>query len=48
MKKIGNKDNYTNSIFENIKNVDEYENEYWFHVNYKKFQNIKIEEIFKK
>ena len=28
MKKIGN--NYTNSIFENIKNIDEYRNEYWF------------------
>ena len=28
MKKISN--NYTNSIFENIKNIDEYGNEYWF------------------
>lgn len=30
MKKIGNKENYTNSIFENIKNMDEYGNEYWY------------------
>ena len=30
MKKIGNKDNYTDSIFENIKNIDEYGNEYWY------------------
>ena len=30
MKKIGNKDDYTNSIFENIKNIDEYGNEYWY------------------
>ena len=30
MKKIGDKDNYTNSIFENIKNVDEYGQEYWY------------------
>ena len=30
MKKIGDKDNYTNSIFENIKNIDEYGQEYWF------------------
>ena len=29
MKKIGDKDKYTNSIFENIKNVDEYGQEYW-------------------
>ena len=28
MKKIGNE--YTNSIFENIKYIDEYGNEYWF------------------
>ena len=28
MKKIGNE--YTNSIFENIKHIDEYGNEYWF------------------
>ena len=28
MKKIGNR--YTNNIFENIKHIDEYENEYWF------------------
>ena len=28
MKKI--KDKYTNSIFENIKHVDEYANEYWY------------------
>ena len=30
MKKIGDKDKYTNSTFENIKNMDEYGNEYWF------------------
>lgn len=30
MKKIGDKKNYTNSIFENIKNIDEYGNEYWY------------------
>ena len=30
MKKIGNKEKYTNSIFENIKNIDEYGNEYWY------------------
>lgn len=30
MKKIGDKENYTNSIFENIKNIDEYGNEYWY------------------
>ena len=30
MKKIGDKNNYTNSIFENIKNVDEYGQEYWY------------------
>ena len=30
MKKISNKENYTNSIFENIKNVDEYGQEYWY------------------
>ena len=30
MKKIGNKNDYTNSIFENIKNVDEYGQEYWY------------------
>ena len=29
MKKIGDKDNYNNSIFENIKNIDEYGDEYW-------------------
>ena len=29
MKKIGDKENYTNSIFENIKNIDEYGDEYW-------------------
>ena len=28
MKNIG--DNYTDNIFENIKNIDEYGNEYWF------------------
>ena len=28
MKKIGN--NYTNNIFEDIKHIDEYGNEYWF------------------
>ena len=28
MKKIG--DRYTNNIFENIKHIDEYENEYWY------------------
>ena len=28
MKKIGNR--YTNNIFENIKHIDEYENEYWY------------------
>lgn len=28
MKKIGNR--YTNNIFENIKHVDEYGNEYWY------------------
>ena len=28
MKKIG--DRYTNNIFENIKHMDEYENEYWY------------------
>ncbi len=30
MKEIGNKDNYTNSIFEDIKHIDEYRNEYWY------------------
>ena len=30
MKKIGNKNDYTNSIFENIKNIDEYGQEYWY------------------
>ena len=30
MKKIGDKENYTNSIFENTKNIDEYGNEYWY------------------
>ena len=30
MKKIDNKDNYTNSIFESIKNIDEYGKEYWY------------------
>ena len=30
MKKIGDRYNYTNSIFENIKNVDEYGQEYWY------------------
>ena len=30
MKKIGDKENYTNSIFENIKNIDEYGQEYWY------------------
>ena len=30
MKKISDKGNYTNSIFENIKNVDEYGQEYWY------------------
>ena len=30
MKKIGHKENYTNSTFENIKNVDEYGQEYWY------------------
>ena len=29
MKKIGDKENYNNSIFENIKNIDEYGDEYW-------------------
>lgn len=28
MKKIGNK--HTNKIFEDIKNIDEYGNEYWY------------------
>ena len=28
MKKIG--DRYTNNIFENIKHIDDYENEYWY------------------
>lgn len=28
MKKI--EDRYTNNIFENIKHIDEYENEYWY------------------
>ena len=28
MKKI--EDRYTNNIFENIKLIDEYENEYWY------------------
>ncbi len=28
MKKTGDK--YTNNTFENIKNIDEYGNEYWF------------------
>ncbi len=28
MKKIG--DRYTNNIFENIKHIDEYGNEYWY------------------
>ena len=28
MKKIGNR--YTNNIFENIKHIDEYRNEYWY------------------
>ena len=30
MKKIGDKENYTNSIFEDIKNVNEYGQEYWY------------------
>ena len=30
MKKIGNKNDYTNSIFENIKNIDDYGQEYWY------------------
>ena len=29
MKKIGNKNKYTNNIFENIKNIDEFGEEYW-------------------
>ena len=28
MKKIG--DRYTNNIFDNIKHIDDYENEYWY------------------
>ena len=43
MKKI--RDKYTNSIFENIKHVDEYGNEYWYARNFQKFQNIKTGEI---
>ncbi len=35
MKKI--RDKYTNSIFENIKHVDEYGNEYWYARNFQKF-----------
>ena len=43
------KDNYTDNIFENIKNIDEYGNEYWFARNLQKaleykdwrnFQNV--------
>ena len=30
MRKIDDKENYTNNIFENIKNIDEYGEEYWF------------------
>lgn len=30
MKKTGNKNNYTNSIFEKIKNIDDYGQEYWY------------------
>lgn len=30
MKKIGDKNKYTNSLFENMKYIDEYGNEYWF------------------
>lgn len=30
MKKISDKDKYTNSTFESIKNMDEYGNEYWY------------------
>ena len=30
MKKIGNKNDYTNSIFENIKSIDDYGQEYWY------------------
>ena len=37
MKKISNKENYTNSIFENIKNVDEYDKNIGMLVNYKKY-----------
>ena len=35
MKKIGN--NYTNNIFEDIKHIDEYGNEYWFARDLQKF-----------
>lgn len=30
MKKIGNKNDYTNSMFENIKSIDDYGQEYWY------------------
>ena len=47
MKKIGDKDNYTNSILENIKNVDEY----WTRIlvcqrTFKSFRILVIGEIF--
>ena len=35
MKKIV--DRYTNNIFENIKHIDEYENEYWYARELSKF-----------
>ena len=47
MKKIDNKDNYTNSIFESIKNIDEYGKEYWYArelqkvLEYKDWRNFK-------
>ena len=47
MKKIGHKENYTNSIFENIKNIDENGNEYWYArelqkiLEYKDWRNFK-------
>ena len=39
MKKIG--DRYTNNIFENIKHIDEYGNEYWYARELSKFLEYK-------
>ena len=46
MKKIG--DRYTNNIFENIKQQMIMKMNIGMHVNYKKYWNTRIGEIFKK